>query len=152
MTAIRFFGDPLGATRRIRNRCGAAAALLVTAAASLVSCDIDLGQRTAPASRTFGEIVYTEACNRVAYSGELAELQAGKRTTLDASGVAYRPMCRSGDAPPAGAPPVMQAVQSARKTIIDEVNASAPESLLEPLNRTLRTAPTDAGRWVSASS
>lgn len=116
------------------------AALLLGAAGSVASCDVDLGQRVVPASRSFGEIVYTEACNRVAYSGELAELQAGKRTTLDASGVAYRPMCRSGDAPPSGAPTVMQAVQSARKTIIDDVNATAPESLLEPLNLTLRAS------------
>ncbi len=109
-------------------------------ALSLLSCDVDLGQRSAPAARTFGEIVYTEACNRVAYSGELAEVQAGKRPTLDASGVGYRGMCRFGGAVPAGAPPVMNAMQAARKTLIDDVNVTAPESLLEPLNQTLRAS------------
>ncbi|HNN96680.1 MAG TPA: hypothetical protein PKI03_30635 [Pseudomonadota bacterium] len=106
----------------------------------LLSCDVDLGGRNAPASRTFGEIVYTESCNRVAYSGELAEVQAGKRKGLDASGVGYRGMCRFGGEVPAGAPPVMNAVQTARKSIIDDVNVTAPESLLEPLNLTLRAS------------
>ncbi|MBL9002977.1 MAG: hypothetical protein JNJ46_01960 [Myxococcales bacterium] len=142
MKAIRSVGDcriSLGQTTR---RAGAW--LLVSSAlilgGTLVSCDVDLGQRSAPASRSFGEIVYTEACNRVAYSGELAEVQAGKRATLDASGVAYRGMCRFGQPPPADAPAVMSAVQSARKTLIDDVNATAPEALLEPLNTTLRAS------------
>lgn len=113
---------------------------LLSGALLLLSCDVDLGTRSAPASRTFGEIVYTEACNRVAYSGELAEVQAGKRTTLDASGVGYRGMCRFGGPVPAGAPPVMNAMQTARKSLIDDVNVTAPESLLEPLNQTLRAS------------
>lgn len=106
----------------------------------LASCDVDLGSRMQPATRSFGEIVYTEACNRVAYSGELAQVRAGQRSTLDLSGVAYRGMCRFGQAPPPDAPPVMSAMASARKTIIDDVNATAPDALLEPLNATLRAS------------
>src|SRR5688572_17514998 len=78
------------------------------AAISLVStlaCDVDLGTRYTPPPRTFGEIVYGEVCQRVAYSGELEEYQSGRRPALDASGVAYRPMCIFEGAPPDGAPP-----------------------------------------------
>ena len=144
MKAIRSIGDCRISTGRTLRRAklgrATAAVLLIGGALSGASCDVDLGQRTPPVARSFGEIVYTESCNRVAFSGELAEVQAGKRATLDASGVAYRGMCRFGQSPPAGAPPVMSAVQSARKTIIDDVNAMAPESLLEPLNLTLRAS------------
>lgn len=144
--SARFLGaaSRLGRAGKSRLASGLPAGLrgsaLLSGALLLLSCDVDLGSRNAPAARTFGEIVYTEACNRVAYSGELAELQAGKRTTLDASGVGYRTMCRFGGQVPAGAPAVMNAVQTARKAIIDDVNVTAPESLLEPLNQTLRAS------------
>ena len=72
--------------------------------AALGSCDAGLGEREAPPSppRTLGEIAYAETCQRLAYSGELADYNAGRRPTLDASGVGYRAMCRDGAAPPAG--------------------------------------------------
>lgn len=111
------------------------------AAVSLVStlaCDVDLGTRYTPPPRTFGEIVYGEVCERVAYSGELDEYQAGTRTAIDASGVAYRPMCIFNGAIPAGAPPIMQSVAAERQTIVSDVNLTVPESLLDPLDRTLR--------------
>lgn len=101
-------------------------------------CDVDLGVRPKPAARSFGEIVYTEVCERVAYSAELAEVQAGQRPALDSAGVAYRSMCRGGQPPPAGSPPVLTAVHANRKTIIEEVNAGLPEGILTPLDLTLR--------------
>jgi hypothetical protein len=102
------------------------------------SCDVDLGVRYVQPSRTFGEIVYGELCERVAYTGELAEVQAGQRSGLDASGIAYRGMCNFGEAPPAGAPPVMQAMAAQRKTIVSAIDTSFQSSLLDPLDTTLR--------------
>lgn len=66
--------------------------VVVLASVSTLACDVDLGERATPPSHSFGEVVYREACERVAYSGELAELKSGKRQGIDASGVAYRPM------------------------------------------------------------
>ncbi len=54
-------------TRR-RHALVAGAAL---ASVATLSCDVDLGTRWQQPSRTFGEIVYTETCERIAYTGEL---------------------------------------------------------------------------------
>lgn len=103
-----------------------------------VSCDVDLGSRPSQRPRTFGEVVYTEVCERVAYTGELEQQQAGQRTSIDASGVAYRPMCNFNGAPPDGAPQIMTTVATARPTIVSDINTIAPEPLLSPLDHTLR--------------
>lgn len=103
-----------------------------------VSCGVDLGPRPTQRPRTFGEVVYSEVCERVAYTGELAQQQAGTRTSIDASGVAYRPMCNFNAAPPADAPQIMTAVASTRSTIVSDINTIAPEPLLDPIDQTLR--------------
>jgi len=122
---------------RRRDRLAAAGAALAWLAAA-AGCDVDPFPRTPQSARTFGEVIYRESCERVAYSGELLEVAQGKRTAIDASGVAYRPMCNTGAPPPAGAPAVMQAMASERQAIVDEVNRAVPEALLTPLDTALR--------------
>lgn len=104
----------------------------------LAGCDADLGARYTRPPRSFGEIVYTESCERVAFTAELEELRTGQRQQIDASGVAYVPMCRFGEPAPAAAPQVMQAVAGQRQVVIDTVNAIVPEPLLEPLRLSLQ--------------
>lgn len=108
--------------------------------AALGSCDAGLGDREAPPSapRTLGEIAYTETCQRLAYTSELGEYNAGQRPTLDASGVGYRAMCRDGAAPPAGAPPLMLEVAAQRQTIIGNVDTMVPATLYDALDQALR--------------
>lgn len=108
--------------------------------AALGSCEAGLGEREAPPSppRTLGEIAYAETCQRLAYSGELADYNAGRRPTLDASGVGYRAMCRDGAAPPAGAPQLMQEVAAQRQAIIGNVDTMVPAALYDALDQALR--------------
>ncbi|MDW8280278.1 MAG: hypothetical protein RMK29_01120 [Myxococcales bacterium] len=114
-------------------------------------CDVDLGGRATLGGRTLGQIVYREACQRVIYTAELAERAAGGRRAIDAAGVSYRPLCEGRGAPPPGAPPVAWALQAERPAIIEQVDAVAPEPLLEPLDRYLRAlAPLEDEGMVGA--
>lgn len=108
--------------------------------AGLISCDANLGEREAPPSppRTLGEIAYAETCQRLAYSSELDEYNAGRRPTLDASGVGYRPMCRDGAMPPLGSPQLMQEVAAERQAIVGNVDTMVPAALYDALDQALR--------------
>src|SRR4051794_10131589 len=108
--------------------------------AGLAGCDVDLGGRQAPPSppRTLGQIAYAETCQRLAYTSELADHNAGRRPTLDASGVGYRAMCREGAAVPADAPQLMQEVAAQRQTIIGNVDTTVPAALYDALDQALR--------------
>lgn len=135
-SAVRSEGGPGsqdGPRRWTRRWLGA-----LGAAAVLVACDVDLGTRATPAAHTLGEITYAEACQRVAYTGELAEYRAGQRPGLDASGVGYRAMCSDGAPPPAGAPQVLQAVAAERAAIVSNIDRAVPAALEDPLDQALR--------------
>ena len=108
--------------------------------AGLAACDANLGDRMAPPEtpRTLGQIAYAETCQRLAYTAELADYNAGRRTTLDASGVGYRSMCREWAAPPAGAPPLMLEVDAQRQAIIGSVDTTVPAALYDALDAALR--------------
>lgn len=130
--------------------------LLLPALSVLGSCDVDLGARVPPPPRTLGQIVYSQACQRVAYSGELAQYQAGQRPGLDASGVRYRPMCSGTQdvAPPGDAPTVMQAVRAERQGIVSSVDQAVPQSLEDPLDQAMRAMlpALDGGEATAAAS
>ncbi len=113
---------------------------LLTLALSVVatSCEVDLGSRTALPEKTLGEVVYRESCQRVAYTSQLSEQAAGLRTSVDASGTSYRPMCSDGQAAPASAPTIMQAVGSERMNVVSGIDTAVPKSLYDDLDRALR--------------
>ncbi len=114
------------------------ATLTAAAFGILSACDADLGERVTPPSRSFGEVIYQEVCERVAFTSELEQWQNGQRPFIDASGVAYRPMCNVAAAPPSSAAPIMHSVAAERPTIVTEVNHAIPEALLDPLDQALR--------------
>ena len=69
--------------------------LALAFSATLVGCDVDLGPRAQVEDRTFGQIVYREACQRVLYSEELARASTASgmgvtAPTIDVSGTRYR--------------------------------------------------------------
>ena len=106
----------------------------------LSACDPELTALPRPPRRTLGEQVFTEVCQRLAYSAELAEYQAGQRPFLDVSGVTYRAPCQFGGPPPPGAPAVLQELQRQRQTLITLVDQVIPEPLPDALEQTLRHA------------
>lgn len=104
----------------------------------LPACDVDLGARVPTPERSFGEIVYREACQRVTYSAELEARRAGGSAPLDASGVSYRALCEGSGGPPPGAPAVTAALVAERRGIISDVDTVAPRPLLDGLDGYLR--------------
>src|SRR5205807_6767439 len=84
-------------------------------------CEPDLDTTRTPARRegdTFGAVLYGEACGRVAWLSQLDERTAGLRTTVDATGQAYAPVCLDDMPAPADAPRKLQALQSQRAPIV----------------------------------
>lgn len=112
--------------------------LLLLVVASSSGCDIDIGTRVPLPSQTLGQAVYRESCQRIAYTSQLSELQAGQRQAVDASGVSYRPMCSDGQAIPGGAPLVMTAVAAVRPTLISAIDAAVPRALYDDFDHALR--------------
>ena len=60
--------------------------VVMVAAAASVGCDKLDTNRTVDSYGSFGEIVYREGCQRVAYTGQLAQKAAGQIQTVDVSG------------------------------------------------------------------
>ncbi len=112
--------------------------MLLALSVVATSCDVDLGSRTALPEKTLGEVVYRESCQRVAYTAQLSEQAAGLRTSVDASGTSYRPMCSDGQAAPASAPTIMQAVGAERMNVVSGVDTAVPKSLYDDFDRALR--------------
>jgi hypothetical protein len=86
---------------------------------------------------SFGETLYREACQRVAYTAQLDEQAAGTRATVDVSGATTAATCQMGAPPPMGAPEKLVALTQQRSAVIDAVNAILPQSFLDPLNNFL---------------
>jgi len=59
--------------------------------------------RTVEPYGTFGEIIYREGCQRVAYTGQLAQKAAGQIQTVDVSGGLGRSVCVNNAPPPTDA-------------------------------------------------
>lgn len=103
-----------------------------------VGCEADLGKTGRLTTKTLGEVVYREACQRVAYTSQLAEYTAHRREKVDATGVTYRPLCTDGAAPPAESPLVMYAVAAERQNIISAIDAAIPAPLVDDVDAALR--------------
>lgn len=105
---------------------------------STLGCDIDIGTRVPLPSQSLGQAVYRESCQRIAYTAQLSEKQAGKRSVVDASGVSFAAMCTDGQAVPEGAPVVMNAVAAVRPNLITAVDQMVPPTLYDDFDRALR--------------
>ena len=98
--------------------------LLPVSLLALGSCDVDLGPRVPPTASSFGNIVFREACQRVTFSNEIAQGEAGS----DVSGNQARVLCQ-GTAAPTGAAPSLQALFAQRQNIIGGVDTGVPVDL-----------------------
>jgi hypothetical protein len=102
----------------------------------LGGCEPDLDTTRTSARRpgeSFGAVVYGEACQRVAWISQLDEKSAGLRTTVDATGQAYAPVCLDDMPAPADAPRKLQALQSQRAPLVAAVDVALPKPFLDPL-------------------
>lgn len=78
---------------------------------------------------TFGHTVFTLACQRVAYTTDLAD---GDGVT-DVSGSTYRDVCRNGAPTPAGAYGTVEALAAHRDALIGAVDGIFPDAYLADL-------------------
>jgi hypothetical protein len=89
--------------------------------------------RTVDPYASFGEVIYREACQRVAYTGQLAQQQAGTIDRVDVSGSLGRAVCVAGEPPPVDAPPKLFAIAAERPELIQTVDAILPQPFLATL-------------------
>src|ERR1700760_4552606 len=66
--------------------------------------------RTVDSYSSFGEIVYRESCQRVAYTGQLDQKAAGQIATVDVSGTLGHNVCVANMPPPVMAPQKLTAI------------------------------------------
>src|ERR1700743_3341513 len=102
--------------------------LLLTAL--LPGCDKIDTTRTVDSYSSFGAIVYREGCQRVAYTGQLAQKAAGTIKTVDVSGSLGHSVCVEGVAPPATAPVKLSAIVGERSPLIAVVDVVLPQEFL----------------------
>lgn len=102
--------------------------------ASLIGCDqpLDTTRKGEPYG-TFGETVYRESCQRVAYTGQLAQQKAGQIQTVDVSGSLGRSVCVGGAPPPANAPAKLSTIVAQKAALVSTVDAVAPHDFLDTL-------------------
>ncbi len=106
-------------------------ATLVSAA---VGCDDSFDtNRTVEAYGSFGDIMYREACQRVAYTGELAQQAAGQISTVDVSGTLGKQVCIQGQPAPATSPEKLQEIQVEKQPLSATVDAILPKPFLSDL-------------------
>lgn len=104
--------------------------------AALAGCDKPLDPtRVAEPYGTFGEIVYRESCQRVAYTGQRAQQQAGQIQTVDVSGTLGRSVCVEGAPPPANAPAKLSTIVTQKAALVATVDAVAPHDFLDTLEK-----------------
>src|SRR5213594_3681129 len=103
-------------------------AVMVTTVITLVlACEKPLDtNRTVEAYGSFGEIIYRQGCQRVAWSGELAQKAAGTKETLDVGAVTATAVCRDNLPAPADAPDKLKAIQVQRDLLIAAVDLIFP--------------------------
>jgi hypothetical protein len=101
--------------------------------ALLPGCDKIDTNRTVDPYTSFGEIVYRESCQRVAYTGQLAQKAAGQIQTVDVSGSLGHSVCVTGGAPPATAPLKLSAIVVERNPLIATVDITLPKDFLATL-------------------
>ncbi len=111
--------------------------VVMVAATASVGCDKLDTNRTVDSYGSFGEIVYREGCQRVAYTGQLAQKAAGQIQTVDVSGALGNAVCVQGGAPPANAPPKLGAIVGQKSELIATVDAILPKDFLDTLENFL---------------
>ena len=100
------------------------------ASAASVSCAEDLDTTRKPVDNgTFGTTVFTLACQRVAYERDLLDGD----DKVDVAGNLFRATCRFGDAPPAGAPAAVLAMNEQRPPLILALDTMFPADYLPDL-------------------
>src|SRR6476646_6707735 len=96
----------------------------------LVGCgDLDTTNTVEPYT-TFGGVIYREGCQRVAYTGQLAQKQAGLRDTVDVSGALGRSVCVDGTMAPADSPDKLKTIQQQKDVLVATVDAILPNAFL----------------------
>ncbi|MGZ3440577.1 MAG: hypothetical protein ACXVDD_13735, partial [Polyangia bacterium] len=96
-------------------------------------CDKLDTTRTTDSYGSFGEIVYREGCQRVAYTGQLAQKAAGQIETVDVSGALGRSVCVDGAAPPSNSPAKLTTIVGQRSLLVATVDAILPKDFLDTL-------------------
>ncbi|MDB4968604.1 MAG: hypothetical protein JWN44_4293 [Myxococcales bacterium] len=108
---------------------------VITAAAG---CDKPLDTtRVVEPYGTFGEIIYREGCQRVAYTGQLAQKAAGTIQTVDVSGSLGRSVCVENAAPPSDAPIKLSTIVQQKAELVTTVDNVAPKDFLDTLENFL---------------
>jgi len=106
---------------------------VVVVAAAATGCEKLDTNRTVDSYGSFGEIVYRESCQRVAYTGQLAQKQAGQIQTVDVSGALGNSVCVQGNTPPPSSPAKLTTIVAQRQALIDTVDAILPHDFLDTL-------------------
>ena len=107
--------------------------VLFLTAFALTACDKLDTTRTVDPYGSFGEAIYREGCQRVAYTGQLAQKAAGQIATVDVSGRLGHSVCVDGNAPPADAPAKLQTIVQQKAKLIATVDTMLPKSFLDTL-------------------
>ena len=110
-------------------------ALLPALAVIAVGCEPDLDTtREATARGSFGEIVYQEACQRVAYTAQLDEM----RDKVDVNNSIFGgPVCLDDQPAPEGAPEKLKAIQKQKPVLVRVVDLVLPDNFLSPMEKFL---------------
>src|SRR5678815_999662 len=110
------------------------AVMVTTVLTCMVGCSqpLDTTQKVEDYS-SFGEVVYREGCQRVAWSGELAQKAAGTRDTVDVSGKTATAVCRDNMPAPDDSPDKLKAIQVQRDLLIKTVDLILPKDFLHDL-------------------
>jgi hypothetical protein len=108
--------------------------MLTTVITAVGACtqDIDTTQKVDSYS-SFGEAIYREGCQRVAWTGELAQQAAGERTTVDVSATTATAVCRDNMPAPMDSPDKLKAIQVQRDLLIKTVDLILPKDFLSDL-------------------
>jgi hypothetical protein len=85
--------------------------------------------RTGESYSSFGEAIYREGCQRVAYTGQLAQKSAGLIQNVDVQGTLGTNVCVNGAAPPADAPVKLTAIVGQKAKIVATVDAAMPKTI-----------------------
>jgi hypothetical protein len=89
--------------------------------------------RTVEPYSSFGEVVYREGCQRVDWTGQLAQKAAGQRDTVDVSGTEAHQVCVMNMPAPSPAPEKVKAIQKQRDLLIATVDLILPKDFLDNL-------------------
>jgi hypothetical protein len=97
------------------------------------ACDTIDTNRQVEGYSSFGAAIYREGCQRIAYTGELADQAAGLRQTVDVDGSLGRAVCVNNTTPPSDAPQKLFAIVAQKPGLIAVVDQILPKDILSDL-------------------